>query len=794
MSVRSIQARLHCDAKTLDDLWRTHRVFNERLPGINAILFKMRRGEFGGTPKEREMMQAFAWCVLRLDAKNSYDPLNKAAIGSARSASAVKAVNALIAQAKKTIAKPSAPQAMQDRGTLEEARKTMLFGPVCLDAFSKFATGYLPLKDLKDSLGDLPNAIGRRVLEEACACLRGHFALAAKWQTEHADWLTEKAKWEADLEHQKYLGLRPRFEAFEKEAGGKAGKRRGRWHLYLAWLKANPDLAAWRGKADGVTDLSKQARERIRRAKPRKQLSVEFDEFWKVNPEFQALNKLHGFYERRFSPPGKQQCGAKSKSLRKKKRNPDGFKHRPTFTLPHPVRHPRWFVFNAPQTSPKGYWNLCLPTNPEAEGSVELLLLKGEKGADGKYPSDWVKVQYRGDPRLCLFRKVKKRRTVNRGKDKGAEKEADAYEFRDAHLGLWRPTDISGVKLIFRFNHDGTPKAAYLYFTCNIKDVPLTANAKAIQWTETGEVTKKGKKRKRKTLPDGILTCAVDLGIRNLAFATLAVHHEKGNLVIKRSRNLWVGWQEGGDAKGERWLDGPDLAHIAKHKRKIRWLRGKRGKPVKGESSHVELQTHIDHMGEDRFKRAARAIINFALNAQAACDRHGEVYPRADVLILENMDGLIPDAEKEHGINRALIAWNRGQLTKRIEEMAKDVGLKIIPVSPMGTSQVCSRCGSLGRRYSIGRDEKTGQAEIRFGFVEKLFACPNSDCGYLANADHNASVNLHRRFALDDKAVAGYAEHRVKGDDERTKEIADIEARLRPRLRLKHSLDGPVPF
>lgn len=55
MSVRSIQARLQCDAKTLDDLWRTHRVFNERLPAIISILFKMRRGECGRNPTERDL-------------------------------------------------------------------------------------------------------------------------------------------------------------------------------------------------------------------------------------------------------------------------------------------------------------------------------------------------------------------------------------------------------------------------------------------------------------------------------------------------------------------------------------------------------------------------------------------------------------------------------------------------------------------------------------------------------------------------------------------------------------------
>jgi len=646
------------------------------------------------------------------------------------------------------------------------------------EAAALSAQGVL-LYDKHAVLGDLPAHLRQMVCRESVAILSGHDELVARWNKEHQEWLTAKAKWEDEEEHKKYLALRPRFEAFEKEAGGKAGKRRGRWHLYFSWLKANPDLAAWRGKADSVALLSDKAKERIRKARPWKKRSVEAEEFWKVNPELQALDKLHGYYEREFV------------RRRKTQRNPDGFHHRPTFTLPHFTRHPRWFVFNAPQTSPQGYDNLQLPAKPHAGGSVELLLLTGDK-TNGEYPSQWISIGFQGDPRLSLFRKVKKQRTVNRGKDKGTQKESDAYEFRDLHLNRWRKAEISGIKLLFRLNPNGSPKAAYLCFTCSITDEPLSSNARKIKWSETGETTKKGKKRKRKTLPDGLVTCAVDLGIRNTGFATLAVH-DQGNVLIRRSRNLWAGWL-GEDSKDrDRWMDGPVLAHIAAHKRKIRFLRRKRGKPVKGETSHVELQTHIDHMGEDRFKRAARAIINFALNVGSECDKKtGEVYPRADVLVLENMDGLIPDAEKEHGVNRALVAWNRGQLTKRIEEIAEDVGLKILFVSPMGTSQVCSKCGSLGRRYSIKHDDMIDRPDIQFGFVEKLFACPS--CQYMANADHNASVNLHRRMVLDDKAVVAYNSFREKNKTDQATEIERIENILRPRLRLKHSLEGSVPF
>ena len=198
-----------------------------------------------------------------------------------------------------------------------------------------------------------------------------------------------------------------------------------------------------------------------------------------------------------------------------------------------------------------------------------MLLLTAEK-SDGKYPAELITVRFRGDPRLADFRTAKKTRLIKRGKDKGRTIESESYEFFDRHLKSRRPATISGIKLIFRLNHDGSPRAAYLCFTCNVDDVPLTQNAKAIQWSETGEVTKKGKKRKTKSLPDGLIACAVDLGLRNLGFATLARYENNSKMQVLRSRNIWLGHQEEGGRHPKRWAAGADLAHIGQHKYKIR--------------------------------------------------------------------------------------------------------------------------------------------------------------------------------------------------------------------------------
>jgi hypothetical protein len=758
MSVRAIQAKVICDRATLESLWRTHRVFNERLPRILSLMFRMRRGECGETPELMALYQRIGQFITSYSAQNADYLMNAITMRGWKPGSAKKY------KIKKKDANGETVEISGDTWADEAAALSAKGAILC---------------DKQDLAGDLPACMRQMLNREAVAIISGHDELVSNWSADHDRWLAEKANWESTDEHRRYLALRPKFEEFEKSIGGKVGKRRGRWHFYLDWLRANPQLAAWRGGQPTVNNLSSQALALVKKAKPWKTRSVEAEEFWRVNPELAALDKLHGYYEREFV------------RRRKTKRNPDGFDHRPTFTVPDAVRHPRWFVFNAPQTNPAGYSSLALPDKPGEAGSIQLCLLTGEKGQATEYPTAWVPIDFRADRRLARFRRVKVGKIINRGKSKGAVKEKVAYEFFDSHLMRWRPAEISGVKLILRhvtLNKNLSLKTAvpYLIFTISTADLPLTENAKKIEWSDTGQITKTGKRRKTRMLPAGLTACAVDLGLRHAGFATLAVY-EDGRPRVLRSRNIWLD-PDGG---------GPDLGHIGRHKRTIRKLRRLRGKPIKGEESHIELQSHITHMGEDRFKKAARGIINFAWNTDGKVDkRNGEMLPRADVILIEKLEGFIPDAEKERGVNRSLAAWNRGQLVNRLKEMAVDCGYKarVFEIPPHGTSQVCSRCGAMGRRYCIAHDEDTGCADIRFGWVEKLFACPK--CQYCANSDHNASVNLHRKFLLGDAAVAAFFDWRNLPEVQRRGALDAIDEQLRDNLRKKHKLQSDVetPF
>ncbi len=171
-------------------------------------------------------------------------------------------------------------------------------------------------------------------------------------------------------------------------------------------------------------------------------------------------------------------------------------------------------------------------------------------------------------------------------------------------------------------------------------------------------------------------------------------------------------------------------------------------------------------MGEDRFKKGARRIVNFAYNSEC------------DLIVVEKLAGLIPDAEKERGINRALMSWNRGNLVKWIKQLAGDAGMRVVEVYPHWTSQLCSRCGAMGARFS------SDHGQLHFETVGKIFACP--ECGYAANGDHNASVNLHRKFYGELATVKKIRQgvYRVTKPDGETGVEVDME-QIKKRLALR---------
>ena len=84
----------------------------------------------------------------------------------------------------------------------------------------------------------------------------------------------------------------------------------------------------------------------------------------------------------------------------------------------------------------------------------------------------------------------------------------------------------------------------------------------------------------------------------------------------------------------------------------------------------------------------------------------------------------------------------------------------------------------MGARFSANH----GQPQ--FEAVAKMFSCP--ECDYMANADHNASVNLHRKFYGEFAEVKKIRKgvYRVTKPDQSPVdvEMEQIKSRLAPRL------------
>ena len=85
------------------------------------------------------------------------------------------------------------------------------------------------------------------------------------------------------------------------------------------------------------------------------------------------------------------------------------------------------------------------------------------------------------------------------------------------------------------------------------------------------------------------------------------------------------------------------------------------------------------------------------------------------------------NVKQKAGLNRSILASGWGQLERKLAYKAGQV----IKVDPAYTSQTCSRCGHAGKA------NRPSQA---------VFAC--GVCGFQANADHNAAINILARAGL----------------------------------------------
>jgi IS605 OrfB family transposase len=210
----------------------------------------------------------------------------------------------------------------------------------------------------------------------------------------------------------------------------------------------------------------------------------------------------------------------------------------------------------------------------------------------------------------------------------------------------------------------------------------------------------------RKQNPD-LVTVGVDLNVKNLAVITVRQH---GTII----RTLFVSDQ------------GLDQARY-KHLKRIAKKQHLSGKPVKGEHSNQVLWRHVRRMNEDAAYKVARTIAEVCAH-----------YPGC-VLLFERLRKIKQGGGgKSRRMNRKQANQLRGKINQFAKAKAFEYGVVTVEINPHGTSQYCSRCGAKGERFSLLGGKRI---TAKWG---KLFAC--QVCRYQANADQNASKNMHRSF------------------------------------------------
>jgi putative transposase len=229
----------------------------------------------------------------------------------------------------------------------------------------------------------------------------------------------------------------------------------------------------------------------------------------------------------------------------------------------------------------------------------------------------------------------------------------------------------------------------------------LRAPAAELHFPQTKEV--EAKKVKESKLDPDLVTVAIDLNVKNLAVITVRQYGIILETVFVRDHGL--------------------DQHRYRHLKRIAKKQWQSGKPVKGEHSNQQLWRHID----DAAHQVARIIVN-------VCAKYpGSVLPVTRLRQIKAKGG-----SKSRRMNRKRANQLRGKLTQYAKQKAFEAGTVTVEVNPHGTSQYCSRCGHLGERFSFQEGQRI---KAKWG---KLFWCPH--CRYEANADWNASVNVHHSF------------------------------------------------
>ncbi len=122
------------------------------------------------------------------------------------------------------------------------------------------------------------------------------------------------------------------------------------------------------------------------------------------------------------------------------------------------------------------------------------------------------------------------------------------------------------------------------------------------------------------------------------------------------------------------------------------------------------------------------------------------VVDKAKTLVCEDLTKTFKSKSKSYGknTNRRLSGWVKGLMAKAIDLVASRRGSRVVQVNAAYTSQICSKCGCLGKRTG----DKYSRIKFQKNFILEYCA---SGCGAVMQADLNAAVNVKARS--DDKEL-----------------------------------------
>jgi len=179
------------------------------------------------------------------------------------------------------------------------------------------------------------------------------------------------------------------------------------------------------------------------------------------------------------------------------------------------------------------------------------------------------------------------------------------------------------------------------------------------------------------------------------------------------------------DAEGESlFFSGKDVKVKNKRSSKTR-------KRLQSKLASRKAERRDTHSVRRLLKRLGRQRSNRTRTfAQTAAKRLCQWARPDSVLVFEALNIPQPKKGKIRGKSRRrrLSLWQHGLVRHYAENKAQEFSLGVAEVDPAYTSQICSRCGLLGKRK------------------RHQFVCPS--CGFTQHSDLNAAVNIRNRFTV----------------------------------------------